>query len=153
VRVVIRDATLTDIGVLRDVFRRSSLTNEGDRLSLLANPDALELSDVAVREGRTRVATVKDDRIVGFASTVIIGSALELDDLFVDPDWMRQGIARELVLDTVAVARNHALGRVEVTANRHALRFYESVGFVRDGDVETRFGSGLRMHLVVAVDR
>jgi hypothetical protein len=36
-----------------------------------------------------------------------------------------------------------------VTANHHALAFYEKVGFVADGEVETRFGAGLRMHLDV----
>jgi hypothetical protein len=34
-----------DVAVLRDVFRRSSLTNDGDRNNLLANPDALVFSD------------------------------------------------------------------------------------------------------------
>jgi hypothetical protein len=39
---LIRDAVPADMAVLRDVFRRSSLSNEGDRVNLLANPDALE---------------------------------------------------------------------------------------------------------------
>ncbi len=32
-------------------------------------------------------------------------------------------------------------------ANDHALPFYESVGFVLEGRVETAFGRGSRMHL------
>jgi hypothetical protein len=33
------------------------------------------------------------------------------------------------------------------------LSFYENVGFVHDGDVDTSFGSGLRMHLDIAAGR
>ena len=58
----LRRAAMEDVPALRDVFRRSSLSNEGDRASLLAHPDALELSDRAVADGRVRVA-VLDDRI------------------------------------------------------------------------------------------
>jgi hypothetical protein len=34
-----------------------------------------------------------------------------------------------------------------VTANGHALAFYESVGFVHDGPAETPGGPAVRMHL------
>src|SRR5207253_8594023 len=113
----------------------------------LDNPDALELSDVAVNDRRTRVATAADGRIVGFATVLMAGHALELDDLFVDPEWMRQGVGRQLVLDVVCIARGHGVGRVEVTANPHSLGFYEKVGFDFERNVETRFGPGDRMHL------
>jgi GNAT superfamily N-acetyltransferase len=142
----IRTAMPADIVVLRDVFRRSSLSNAGDRMNLLANPDALELSDAAVNEGRTRVAVAAGGRIIGFTTCLIAGDAIELDDLFVDPGWMRQGAGRALVLDVMAIARKHGVRRVEVTANPHALVFYEMVGFVFDLQVETRFGPAPRMH-------
>ena len=115
--------------VLRDVFRRSSLSNDGDRPNLLAHPEVLELPDRAVREGRTRAA-VADGAIVGFASWLGAGDAIEIEDLFVEPECMRQGIGRALVLDLIAIARSRGIGRVEVTANQHALAFYEQAGFV-----------------------
>ncbi len=108
------------------------------------------MSDEGVREGRTRVATWTGDQIVGFATTLYVGRALELEDLFVDPDWMRRGVGRRLVLDVVALAGRHEAQRIEVTANPHAMAFYGTVGFVRDGAVETQFGPGLRMHLEVS---
>ena len=142
VELLIRVAVHEDMGALRDLFRRSSLSNEGDRASLLAHPEVLEFSGLAVEEGRTRVAVV-DGRIVGFAT--LLGN--ELDDLFVDPDGTRHGIGRALVLDAAAVARTQGLERIEVTANDHARGFYESVGFVLGETVETAFGRGSRMHL------
>ena len=90
-RVVIRDAELADLVVVRDVFRRSSLSNDGDRAQLLVNPELLEWSSPPAGRGRTRVAVV-DDVIVGFATTTVGADCLELDDLFVDPESMRHGV-------------------------------------------------------------
>lgn len=145
---VIRDAVPGDLAELRGVFRRSSLSNDGDRMNLLAHPDALELSDLAVRQGRTRTA-VADDGIVGFATWLSTAGVIEIEDLFVDPEWMRRGIGRALVLDLIAIARGRGARRVEVTANQHALAFYEKAGFVVGYEVETRFGPAPRMHLEV----
>jgi len=144
----LRFAEIADLPALSDVFRRASLSNEGDRASLLAHPDALEFSARAVDEGRVRVAAI-ENRIVGFATMVVTDQSGELDDLFVDPDCRRRGIATALVLDALDRAADQELTRIEVTANAHALAFYESVGFVSDGMRQTRFGPGNRMHINV----
>jgi len=134
---------------LRDVFRRSSLSNDGDRMKLLAHPDVLELSDQAVTDGRTRVADA-DGRVIGFATWLGTGEVTEIEDLFVDPDWMRRGVGRALVLDLITLALRRGVRRVEVTGNPHARAFYENVGFTCDHEVETLLGPGLRMHLDLA---
>jgi len=145
-KVLIRDAVPRDMTALRDVFRRSSLSNDGDRPNLLAHPEVLELPDRAVREGRTRAA-VADGEIVGFASWLGARDAVEIEDLFVEPEWMRQGIGRALVLDLIAIARGRGIRRVEVTANQHALAFYEKAGFAVYREEATRFGLAPRMQL------
>lgn len=145
----IRDAAPADVAELRDVFRRSSLHNEGDRAALLEHPEVLEFDPVCVHENRTRVV-VDDGRVVAFATTRRLAhDIIELDDLFVDPDWMRRGIARELIRDAEAIAHSAGAARIEVTANNHALGFYEHVGFVPDGVAHTQFGPATRMHLDV----
>jgi GNAT superfamily N-acetyltransferase len=63
---------------------------------------------------------------------------------------MRHGVGRVLVHDIVAQADRRFVEGLEVIANPHALVFYENVGFVHDGDVETAFGLGRRMHLDIA---
>ncbi|MFI5053660.1 MAG: GNAT family N-acetyltransferase [Acidimicrobiia bacterium] len=147
---LIRAALADDVAVVSDIFCRSSLSNERDRASLLANPEALVFEDASIHQQRTRVA-VADGRVVGFATTLATAvEAMELEDLFVDPDWMRRGVARSLILDVVELARARGTTRVDVTANPHALAFYETAGFVIDGTVATQFGPGLRMHLEVA---
>jgi GNAT superfamily N-acetyltransferase len=140
-----------DLPVLRDLYRRASLSNSGNAAALLAHPEALILTEEGIGAGRSRVATSTGDHIVGFATTLRAGRVLELEDLFVDPDWMRHGVGSHLLRDVVAVAAREHVQRVEVTANPHALAFYENVGFSHDCEVETRFGAGKRMHLDTAL--
>ncbi len=144
----VRLAQMEDLPALRNLFRRSSLSNERDRASLLAHPDSLEFSDRAVAEGRVRVAVI-DDRVVGFATVLVTGQIGELEDLFVDPDWMRRGIATKLVLDALANAREQERARIDVTANGQVLAFYKKIGFAWDGISQTQFGRGHRMHVDV----
>jgi GNAT superfamily N-acetyltransferase len=146
----VRDAVPADRDAVQRLFRRASLSNDGDRDNLLAHPDALVFSDTAIIEQRTRVATDVDGVVIGFATSADVAGGLELEDLFVDPDRMRRGVARALVLDIVQRARRAGIARIEVTANRHALAFYDAVGFVHDHDVETRFGPAPRMFLEIS---
>ena len=146
--VEIRAAREGDTAALEGVFRRASLSNAGDRAALLAHPEVLRLSDDLVGLGRARVATLADGTIVGFASTRPTRAAtLELDDLLVDPPWMRHGVARALIETIGAEAVADGVVRVEVTGNEHALEFYRAVGFVVDRPAATELGSGLRLHL------
>src|SRR4051794_31663146 len=103
VEVTIRDAVLTDMAALADVFRRASLTNDDDRPNLLAHPEVLEYGDEWVRADCTRVAEV-EGRVIGFVTGVPNGDAFEVEDLFVDPDFMRRGVATGLVQDVATRA-------------------------------------------------
>lgn len=149
VNVSIRPALVDDMEALSDLFRRASLSNEGDRRFLLAHPEALVLSGDGIRQGRTRVAVGPENEIVGFASWLVVDGVIELEDRFVEPSWMRTGVGRALVLDAVAVARSQTFPRLEVTANPHAQLFYEALGFTAGQAVEADFYPGLRMYLEV----
>jgi GNAT superfamily N-acetyltransferase len=146
----VRLAVAEDLPALRGIFRQASLSNDGDRDVLSAHPDALELRDDGVTDGRIRAAVATDGSVVGFI-TVLSGDgcALELEGLFVDPDWMRQGVARSLVADVIATAKRAGSACIEVTANPHAEGFYRSVGFEPEYECETPFGPALRMRLAI----
>jgi hypothetical protein len=93
--VRIRAACASDLPALRDLFRRSSPSYEGDRDLLLARPEVLELADDGITERRTPVAVGAGDEIRGFiTSRPLDASGVEIEDLFVDPDWMRTGVAQ-----------------------------------------------------------
>jgi GNAT superfamily N-acetyltransferase len=141
----IRDATLADHQELDGVFRRASWSNENDRGLLLQHPDWLALPTRGIREGRMRLAADEGDAVVGFATFLVNDGVAELEDLFVDPGHRRRGIAELLVMDISERVRELGYETLEVTANPHAMAFYEYMGFVTSGLVETEFYAAPRM--------
>lgn len=134
---------------LVELQRRSSMVWEEYQDDLLAHPDAIEVPVEPDGSLHIRVA-VRDGQLVGFATVVPSSPGVgELDGLFVEPDFMRRGIGRVLIDDAVQNARADGVERIEVTANPRALGFYTRLEFVAVGEVPTRFGPGIRMHLDV----
>ena len=145
--VSVRGATPDDLPVLRDIYRRSSLSNVNDREALLGSPNVLEWAGDGVTPGGTRVAADGNGRILGFATVVPLDIGLELEDLFVDPDFMRRRVATQLMTVMVDEAARAGAPWIEVTANPHATEFYASVGFNAVGRAQTRFGAAPRLRL------
>lgn len=144
--MLIRQSRLEDLGELTEIFRDASLSNAEDRENLLAHPEFLVLSDTAIVDGHLRVAEI-DGVIVGFATGVPTDRDVVLEDLFVHPNWMRKGVATRLVADLVDRSRAAGALRVAVTANPHALAFYEAAGFRGVEEITIEFGTGTRMYL------
>jgi ribosomal protein S18 acetylase RimI-like enzyme len=148
---MIRLGTSADLAAATSVYRRASLSNARDRDNLLAHPEYLVLGPEGLAEGRTHVAEAEEDGLlVGFATWIETAGTMELEDLFVDPGYMRRGIATALVNRIAEVLRARGAGRLEVTANPHALGFYRAVGFIDCGVAETEFGAAPRMELVIS---
>ena len=146
---MIRLGTSADLAAATSVYRRASLSNAGDRDNLLAHPEYLILGPAGLAEGRTHVAE-EDGSLVGFATWIETVGAIELEDLFVDPGYMRRGIAVALINRIVEVLRARGVERLEVTANPDALEFYRAVGFIDCGVAETEFGTAPRMELAIS---
>ncbi|MEC0268217.1 GNAT family N-acetyltransferase, partial [Paenibacillus anseongense] len=138
--IVIRSAVAGDFDRLCDIKRRASLIYKGELDLIAAHPEWLVWDNALVPFA---YVVVIDGSVVGFATALPEGDFLELEDLFTDPDWMRQGVATALIAD---IARRGL--RIEVTA-KQAKAFYESVGFVNIGPAETPGGPAFRMHLDV----
>jgi len=146
---MIRLGTPADLAAASSVYRRASLSNEGDRDNLLAHPEYLVLGPEGLAEGRTHVAE-QDGAVVGFATWAEADGTVDLEDLFVDPDYRRRGIASELVRRIAEVLRARGVQRLEVTANPHAMEFYRSAGFTDNGTADTDFGTAPRMVLMLS---
>jgi ribosomal protein S18 acetylase RimI-like enzyme len=145
---MIRLGTPADLPAASRVFHDASLSNEGDRENLLAHPEYLVLGTEGLAGGRTYVVE-QDSKLVGFATWAETPGGVELDDLFVDPAYMRRGIATALVRHIVDVLRARGVRRLEVVASVYALDFYRAAGFVGCGPAMTDFGTALRMELVI----
>lgn len=137
--LTIRLAASFERDELEDLQRRASLALPEYRAVLETHPDAIELPAEQIESGDVLVAEV-DGRIAGFAA-LIEG---ELDGLFVEPKQWRQGIGSALVDHAAHEARRRGLS-LTVIASPSARSFYESCGFVQEGEAQTRFGPALRM--------
>lgn len=146
---MIRLGTSADLAAATSVYRRASLSNAGDRDNLLAHPEYLILAPEGLAEGRTHVAE-EDGSLVGFATWIETVGTVELEDLFVDPGYMRRGIATALVNRIADVLRARGAERLEVTANPDALGFYRAIGFIVCGAAETELGAAPRMVLAIS---
>lgn len=148
--LTIRTAFAGDLPALRQVFRAASLSNADDAPMLLARPEFLNFAGDGIAAGRTRVAVAGphgDGRVVGFVTVAEGDDGPQIEDLFVDPDWRRRGVAARLILDVVRTARQTGHRHLWVTGNPHALDFYRAVGFVETDRIATELGTGLRMCL------
>ena len=87
--------------------------------------------------------------MVGFATWAPANGVTELEDLFVDPDWRRRGIATALVSRIADVLRARGVRCLEVTASPHAQGFYAAAGFTDCGTAETAFGTAPRKRLSI----
>jgi ribosomal protein S18 acetylase RimI-like enzyme len=90
---------------------------------------------------------VSGERVLGFATVTMADGGPDLEDLFVDPECHRRGIARRLIEDTVAILRADGQQSLTVTGNPHALEFYRAVGFVEIGETSTELGPAPRLRL------
>jgi GNAT superfamily N-acetyltransferase len=138
--MTIRPATLDERPALEALQWRASLAVAAYRDALLAHPDAIELPNEQIVEGRTIVAEV-EGKVVGFA--VVLprpdGDA-ELDGLFVEPSIWRAGIGTRLIREAGILASAAGARFLHVIANPTATGFYSSCGFIVAGEASTRFG-------------
>jgi len=146
---MIRLGTPADLAAAADVYRRASLSDASYRDNLLTHPEYLILGPDGLAEGRTYVAE-QDGSLIGFATWAEAGGTVELEDLFVDPGYMRRGVATALVGRIAEVLRARGVQRLEVTANPDALGFYRAAGFTDCGVAETDFGAAPRMVLAIS---
>jgi GNAT superfamily N-acetyltransferase len=122
---------------------RASLANAGDRVALLAHPDAIAILVRQLESGLVYVA-LRDKAIVGFAAILAREDGdTELDALFVEPGMWRQGIGQQLVTHCEDSARSLRSRALRVIGNPHAREFYSALGFQSIGVSATRFGDGI----------
>lgn len=143
--LVIRAATRSERKSLEELQRRASLVWEEYREALLAHPDAIVLPLEQIESGRTYVAE-RDGQLLGFSVVLPRPDAdAELDGLFVEPLFWKQGIGRRLVLEAERLAASDGAKFLYVVGNPKARGFYESCHFELIGEEQTRFGVGLTM--------
>ena len=102
------------------------------------------------RRARVLVAEAEGHGPVGFCIVHVepsaSGSTGYIVTLDVDPEWRRQGLARQLMLDSEATVRAEGCRAMLLhvhTGNETAIRFYEISGYTRSHTAEAFYGPGL----------
>jgi len=141
--IVIRTAAVTEQKALEELQLRASLTNDGDRQALLANPDAINIPLEQLAAGRVFVSELNSVTVGFSAIEPRRDGETELDALFVEPNFRRHGVGRLMIEYCADVARKQGSMALRVTGNPHAEDFYLACGFKQIGTTQTRFGVGL----------
>ncbi len=129
-RIGIRNATVGDARALIELTERAwagrPYTYSGPTVEQYRR--WLAHSDLSL----FHVAT-SDDRIVGFVATIHSQHRSEIDDVQVDPEFRRQGIARSLLTTNMSLLQKRRVDRVRLHTEAHdpagARSLYEALGF------------------------
>ena len=90
-----------------------------------------------------------DGRPAGFYVLIVPGDgAAELDDLFVDPTAIGQGVGRRLWEHAVATARAHGCREIGFESDPHAEGFYLAMGAERIGEIASTAAPGRMLPLM-----
>lgn len=118
--IQIRLAKTSERKFLVELQSRASLNNEGDRNALLAHPNAIELS-LSQIEGNFVFVAEQEEFIKGFAAILLrTDRNVELDALFVEPEYWKQGIGCALVEYCSSLASVKGASRLHVIGNPHS---------------------------------
>jgi GNAT superfamily N-acetyltransferase len=96
------------------------------RITLTIEPETIRDQEVYV--------AVEDGRRVGFYTLLGRPPVLDLDQLWVRPEWIGKGFGRALVEHALGRAAALGAGQVNVQAEPHAEGFYQRMGARRVGE-------------------
>lgn len=143
--LVFRLAVPEERQVLKDLKRRSSLTQEAHRAFLLAHPEAIDLPESYITSQAAMVALLNGE-IAGFIVTLPKSAdCYEIEDLFVAPEHMGTGIGRALIAEALKTITLAGANSVEVIASEESKGFYQRCGFQETEIVPVEFGTAIRM--------
>jgi GNAT superfamily N-acetyltransferase len=79
----------------------------------------------------------QDSQIVGFYQLIADGAKMELEHMWVMPQYMNQGIGKQLMAHAIAQARTRGATKIVIDTEPNATAFYLSCGAKRVGSVPT----------------
>jgi GNAT superfamily N-acetyltransferase len=132
----IRPAREKDIDAIFELIRGlAEYENLSDRVT--GNTELLRSHLFGERPYAEVIVAELDDRAIGFAlffhsySTFLTQPGLYLEDVFVRPEYRRQGVGKALMSTVIKIAGDRGCGRLEWSVldwNQSAIEFYQSLG-------------------------
>ena len=135
-KLIVRSATPTDVHA---IFNLIQALAEYEKLShaVTGNPENLEQHLFGSKPYAEAIIAEYEEKSVGFAlffhnySTFLTQPGIYLEDLFVLPQYRRQGIGKALLTYLAKLAVSRDCGRLEWSVldwNESAIAFYKSMG-------------------------
>ena len=137
IRGSIRPATPGEAGALTGIALSSKASWGYPEEYLRLWKDELTITDAYVRTHVVCCAE-RSGTVVGFYSLAEVAEGLELDFLYVSPDYMGQGIGRALLEHATAEARERGSESLRIVSDPHAEGFYTKHGALRVGMVPSK---------------
>ena len=132
----IRPAQATDIDAIFDLIRGLAAYEKlSDRVT--GNTELLRSHLFGERPYAEAIVAELDRQTIGFAlffhnySTFLTQPGLYLEDVFIRPEYRRQGFGKALLIAVAKIAVARGCGRLEWSVlewNQNAIEFYQSVG-------------------------
>lgn len=146
----LRPALASDLGALRDLTWRVTLADPAYADQARAQPDAIDGPTDALGQGGVIVAE-QGGRLTGYVAILRPADApVEIDGLFVEPEFQGRGIGRTLLLAGLQSLRASGADRVTVVASPAAIAVYEACGFRQLGPTPTLFGPAVLMEAALS---
>ena len=126
----IRLARVEEAPALSELCVRSKAAWGYDEAFMALARVVLEVSPEQIAAGDVWVATAADGSVAGI---VALGpseepNTLDLDKLFVEPQWIRNGVGRVMLARAIIEARRRGADRLTILADPNAAGFYERNG-------------------------
>lgn len=131
----IRLAKPNEAAVLTDLSMRSKRSNGYDDDFMAACQEELTVTVERMSEGEYWVAdTGSICGCVSLTPDVSDETSAEIDALFIDPDWQRKGIGRQLWAKMLERAAQLNITTLMLDADPYAVSFYKAMGFETIGE-------------------
>ncbi len=109
--------------------------------------EELTVTPWRIARERFRVAD-SGGKIAGFSSVKVRDAKALVQNLFIEPAFVRLGVGHLLLRDLLDYARRHGVRLVHVEADPNAAAFYEHEGFHHAGEVPSASIAGRNLPLM-----
>jgi predicted N-acetyltransferase YhbS len=91
--------------------------------------------------------------IVGFYQLIADGEKMELEHMWVKPQFMNKGIGKQLIAHAITTAKSKGAKRISIDADPNAAAFYLSCGAYRVGEMHAPIpGQPQRVRQLLEID-
>ncbi|KAF2332696.1 GNAT family N-acetyltransferase [Flavobacterium nitrogenifigens] len=135
--MIIQKANITDNEILTAITKKSKAYWGYSAEQIQKWDKNLTISQDYIRDQNV-FKLVDNDFIVGYYSYVFKNEkVIELDNLFILPEYIGKGFGKHLVLDFLNRIKEEKTERIILDSEPNAEEFYSKMGFVKIGEFET----------------